>query len=232
MADGTLGQRMRTARERAGLSMREVGVRVAEQINRPEGPISAQAVQQWEVGKKTSAGFIPVEPGLDTLIAFAIVVGCDLMWLLKGIEPEGTGGATPPRGRVVAVLTTQQAARIPIDYHSKETLHTQVDCSKRSFGFTVFDRRNETEFQIGDKVVIDPAGKPEPGVMVFAVVGGEPIFARFTSPRRSGKHWTCVLQSLNSAWGIKTLSSKAGDRIVGVMVDHSKPGSHPRHVPS
>jgi SOS-response transcriptional repressor LexA len=211
--------------------MEEVGRRVAEQINRPEGPFSAQAVQQWELGKKAKGLVIPVEPDLDTLIAFAMIVDCDLIWLLKGIEPEGREGqAAPTRGRVVAIITAEQAARTPIDYASNDTMHTQVECSKRSFAFTVFDRSNEPEFHVGDRVVLDPAGRKEPGAMVLAVVGGEPVFARYVNPQKRGKNWTCTLQALNRAWGSKHASSRDGDRIVGVMVDHAKPGSHPRHT--
>lgn len=231
MTDGTLGQRMRTARQRADLSMEEVGRRVAELINRPEGPFSAQAVQQWELGKKAKGETTYIEPDVDTLIAFSRVVSCDLIWLLKGIEPEGTEGISVPRkGRVVAIISAQQATKTPIDYSAEETFHTQVECSKRSFAFTVFDRRNEPEFLVGDRVVIDPAGKLEIGSMVFAVVGGEPIFARYTRPQKRGKYWSCILEALNRTWGVKPASSKDGDRIVGVMVDHSKPGSHPRHA--
>lgn len=229
--DGTLGHRMRTARERAGLSMAEVGRRVADIINRPEGAYSAQAVQQWELGKKTKKeGTVFVEPDLDTLIAFSTVVACDLVWLLKGIELAGPASAIPAKGRVVPIISSQQAGSTPIDYKSKETLHTQVDCSKRSFAFVVFDRRNEPEFQIGDRVVIDPDVKPEPGAMVFAMVGGVPIFARHVNALARGKTWTCTLQPLNRAWPDEFANSKNGDRIVGVMVDHAKPGSHPRHV--
>lgn len=118
MADGTLGQRMRTARKRADLSMAEVGRRVAEAINRPEGPYSAQAVQQWEVGTKKKGETIHTQPDLDTLLAFANVVGCeDLNWLLRGIDTNASGGVTniPTRGRVVAVITAEQAMRQPIE---------------------------------------------------------------------------------------------------------------------
>jgi transcriptional regulator with XRE-family HTH domain len=143
MADGTLGQRMRTARQRAHFSMAEIGRRLAEAINRPEGPFSAQAVQQWEVGtKKKGEPTIPTQPELDVLVAFSQIVGCDLVWLMTGVEPTGGSSAAPERGRVVAIITQQQASQKPIDYASKQTLHTQVECSKRSFAFTVFDRRN------------------------------------------------------------------------------------------
>jgi SOS-response transcriptional repressor LexA len=105
---------------------------------------------------------------------------------------------------------------------------TPVERSRRAFPFLVWDDRNAPEFRAGDRVVIDPNVKLTPGVMVLAAVGGEPVFARYTQPRKRGSHWACVLSSLNPASGEMSASSKAGDRIVGVMVDHSMPGSSPR----
>jgi hypothetical protein len=42
-------------------------------------------------------------------------------------------------------------------------------------------------------------------------------------------HWTCVLKALANTWPAETASSRAGDRIIGVMIDHDKPPSHPRY---
>ena len=213
--------------------MEEVGRRVAEAINRPAGPYSAQAVQQWEVGSKKDGETVHVYPDIDALVAFASIVNCDLVWLLKGIEPSRTEGETqiPTKGRVVAIITPAQAIKRPIDYKSDVYRHTYADCSKQTFGFAVFDRRNAPEFDIGDHVLIDPARNPEPGVMVLAAVNGEPIFARYTKPQKKGKDWVCELEALDeAAWGSQPASSKNGDRIIGVMVDHAKSGSFPRHT--
>jgi transcriptional regulator with XRE-family HTH domain len=231
MADGNLGRRMRTARKRAGLSLDEVGKRVAAAINRPAGPFTVQAVQQWEVGTKRKGGTIYVEPDTDTLKAFATVVGCKLTWLITGVEVEESGGSAelPKKGRVVAIISPEQASQKPIDYETEDHIYTAVNCSKTTFGFEIFDTRNSPEFEPGDRVLIDPTGKKEPGVMVFAVVRDEPIFARYTKPQKRGSSWTCVLEPLSSNWNTERASSKDGDRIVGVMVDHSKPGSHPRY---
>lgn len=232
MADGNLGRRMRTARKRAGLSLEEVGKRVAEATNRPGGPFSVQAVQQWEVGTKRKSGTIYVEPDTDTLKAFARVVRASLTWLITGVEVEKANGGSaelPTKGRVVAIISPEQAAQKPIDYATEDHVYTQVNCSKTTFGIEIFDTRNSPEFEPGDRVIIDPSGKKEPGVMVFAVVRGEPIFARYTKPQKRGRNWACVLEPLSGNWNVEKASSREGDRIVGVMVDHSKPGSHPRY---
>src|SRR5262245_28565409 len=103
MHNGTVGHRMRTARKRAGISMERVGKLLAEAINRPEGPFSAQAVQQWEVGA--------TDPTIDTIRAFVAIPGLlqedrDITWLITGvrIHPVGEDQATEPpaKGRVVA----------------------------------------------------------------------------------------------------------------------------------
>ena len=72
----TIGDRMRVARQQANLSMEEVGKSVAQKINRPQGAYSPQAVQQWEKNGTS--------PDLETVAAFAELVGCDLSWLIRG----------------------------------------------------------------------------------------------------------------------------------------------------
>lgn len=223
---------MRSARQRAGLSMREVGVRVAEAIGRAT-PFTPQNVQQWEVGKKTrGAKAKEVSPGPEALLAFARLVGLrDTTWLVSGIDlsPENNiEESIPTQGRVVAIITPEAAIKRPINYETNQRVHTQVNCSKKSFGFTVFDRRNAPEFMPGDRVICDPLVQPEPGAMVLAVAGGHPVFARYTEPRVRGGRWVCKLEAIDRAWGFVDASSKAGDRIVGVMVEHTKLGPHPR----
>jgi transcriptional regulator with XRE-family HTH domain len=233
MHNGTLGLRMRSARLRAGLSMREVGVRVAQAIGR-RTPFSAQNVQQWEVGKKTKGALpIAVTPTPEALLAFARLVGLpDTTWLVSGVElaGEGTAETAPTKGRVVAILEATAAAKRLLNYQSNQHVHTTVDCSEKSFGFVVFDLRNAPEFQVGDRVIIDPVVPAEPGMMVFAVVDGAPIFARYTAPKKVNKgHAEFVLEPLDQAWGPLPAATRSGDRIVGVMIEHTKVGPRPRY---
>jgi SOS-response transcriptional repressor LexA len=223
---------MRSARNRAELTLREVGIRVAQAIGRRE-PYTPQNVQQWELGKKVKGGkTIPVDPSNEALHAFALLVGLrDTTWLVSGVEVTQSDAMerVPAQGRVVAMITAEAAIERPINYHSDQHFHTQVSCSKKSFGFTVFDRRNQPEFELGDRIVIDPEAKREPGMMVFAVVGGRPVFACYTEPRVRKDHRICNLQAIDKKWGAVEASSKAGDRIIGVMVEHTKLGPHPRY---
>ncbi len=234
MHNGTLGLRMRNARKRAGLSLKEVGIQVAQAIGR-RTPFTPQNVQQWEVGKKTKgAEPIAVTPSPEALLAFARLVKLtDTIWLVSGVEIAGSTATEPipTEGRVVAIIKPDAAIKKPINYQSDQRVHTQVNCSERSFGMEVFDRRNMPEFQLGDRVVFDPIVKPEPGVMVFAAVDGAPVFARYTEPTHRKGQWICKLQALDRAWGFVEADSKNGDRIIGVLVEHTKLGPRPRYAP-
>lgn len=224
MQNGTLGSRMRAARLRVRpkLSLREVGQRIAAAINRPEGPYSAQAVQQWEKDE--------TEPDIPTLIAFAQLVGANLEHLLTGLQVlplEGGGafGTFPDRGRVVPMITIDQATDTPIDYRSDELMHTRSPCSKKAFLIRVFDRRNSPEFEPGDLVLLDPAKKPDPGEMALARVNGRPVFGKFVR-RGRGKTTGVAIDPLNPDWDRVELGKS--DRIIACMLDHTKPGSRPR----
>src|SRR5262245_38328791 len=153
MHNGTLGLRMRAARKRAGLSMKEVGIRVAQAIGRRTA-FTPQNVQQWEVGKKTKgAEPIAVTPSPDALLAFARLVGeTDTTWLVSGVrlEPRSEAENIPTQGRVVSIISPAQALKKPINYESNHQIHSQVDCSDKAFAFAVYDLRNAPEFQIGD----------------------------------------------------------------------------------
>ena len=229
MSDGSLGQRMRQARRRAKLTLEGVGKRLGAMVNRPQGPYSAQAVQQWEKDETV--------PDVPTIRAFADLVRCDLNWLITGIFttplPEnGQGvervyGTTLPGGRVVAIIDTLKAVSDPIDYESEESLHTRNPVSKKGFAIRIFDKRNAPEFEEGDVVVIDPDKKPQPGEMVFAVIDGEPVFGEYLRLGRQKSRPAVALAALNSRWEQQDLGDK--DRVVGTMTEHTKAGGFPRH---
>jgi hypothetical protein len=50
MAENTLGQRLRAAAEKAGLTQREIGIEIANRIGRPR-PFTEAAVGQWYADK-------------------------------------------------------------------------------------------------------------------------------------------------------------------------------------
>src|SRR5262245_23764400 len=109
----TLGQRMRAAADTADLTQEEVGAEVAERIGRRR-PFSAAAVGQWYADKH--------KPTYQVLIAFAKLVSADLVWLQTAVG--GGAGQLPREGRIVPVIAMEQAIKLPIEYFSKDTVHT------------------------------------------------------------------------------------------------------------
>lgn len=202
----TLGTRLRTARQRAGLTLEQVGRHVG---------VSPQAVQQWEKDR--------TEPSAERLNTIAQLTAVNIQWLLTGLVVSGVTdqehssyGSISRGGRVVPMLSLSQAMSEPIQRDSADKVHTHFPCSKNAFALPVFDRSNSPAFEIGDNVVIDPDVRPVPGDMVLAVVSGHPIFAKYTlrAPR------VAELQPLNADWPSVTLEDDA--RLIGVMTEHAR----------
>lgn len=199
---------MRAAAELAGLTQREIGIEVAKMVGRSR-PYTEAAVGQWYADKHE----LPV----SALVAFSRLVHADLMWLQTGI---GGLGQLPREGRVVPTITMQQALKVPIDYTSNAMVHTYFPCSDKAFIVPVNDGRNEPDYKIGYKIVIDPLRKPKPGNMVLACIAGEPVFGVYAE--RDDK--LVVIEAINSKWRTETLNTKKGDRIIGTMTEFAGPG--------
>lgn len=207
MAENTLGQRMRSAAEAAGLTQKLVGAKVARLIGR-KSPYSEAAVGQWYANKH--------EPTIEALKAFAKLVGEDLVWLQMGLRGAGK---VPREGRIVPSIALRQAILEPIDYTSDEMVHTYYPCSARAFVLPITDSRNEPQYPAGHKIVIDPEVVPQPGKMVLAVINGRGVVGQY-SERAGGK---VVIVPLNPVWAEETLVRKNGDRIVGTMTEYAGP---------
>jgi hypothetical protein len=203
MPKNTLGQRMRAAAEHAGLKQKRVGVDVAKMIGRPN-PYTEAAVGQWYADKH--------EPEIPALVAFSRLAHADLMWLQTGI---GGLGQLPREGRVVPTITMEQALKIPVDLASNTMVHTYFACSDKAFIITISDSRNEPDYKVGYRVVIDPLVKPKPGKMVLAVIDKEPVFGEYVEG--AGKR--IALQPINVKWPTELLNPKRGDRVIGTMTE-------------
>jgi transcriptional regulator with XRE-family HTH domain len=210
MPNHTLGSRLRTARERARLSLEAVGRHLG---------ITAQAVQQWEKDRTT--------PSTERLTAVAQLTGVNLQWLITGLVVSELGeqdkryfGDIARGGRVVPKLSLARAVADPIDRTASATVHTHFPCSQKAFAITIFDRSNAPFFEIGDTVVIDPDATPNPGDMILAVVGptAQPAFGKYTLKTRHA----AALQPLNPDWPTIDIG-EPGTRIVGVMTEHARP---------
>ena len=97
---------------------------------------------------------------------------------------------------------------------------TMFPCSMTGgFALEIFDRRNATEYEVGDIVVLDAEVEPVPGDMVFAAVDVEkrPVFAKYL-PR--GQH--IVLKPLNPDWGDEVIGpGYLEGRVVAVMTERT-----------
>jgi transcriptional regulator with XRE-family HTH domain len=75
----TLGDRLRKAREHAGLSQTELGAEIG---------VSLSSVSRYEVGQ-----FLPPRP---VLLSWALCTGIDLGWLVSGGTIKSPSSARPP----------------------------------------------------------------------------------------------------------------------------------------
>lgn len=182
--------------------------------------ISPQAAQQWETGRS--------KPALERIPELAALLGVSPLWLAWGIGlreqiEHGTIPALiqPLGGRIVPSINYMDAAQ---DLEAaRETADEQAvahfPCSEDAFRILVWDRSNSPTYDVGHSLIIDPAVKPRPEAMVFAVSGPErvPIFGQLRIGRHDGGlKYTIV--PLNAAWPEHDVTP---DQIIGVESEHA-----------
>jgi transcriptional regulator with XRE-family HTH domain len=155
---GALSTRIRAARARSRLSLKEVAQRIS---------VSDSAISQWETGRTV--------PTIQKLADFAHATGADLGWLRTGIKR--TRAAT----RRVPKLTLSEATKTPLLDLSPypADVWTHFPCSPAAFALEIFDQANAPEFQKGDLVIIDPVAAAYLDDMVLvARRAAAPLFGR------------------------------------------------------
>ena len=167
-----LGRRMRTARERATLSVEDVATGLR---------LTASAVRQWEAGQKF--------PTRDNLWEFAQLTSVDLAWLQTGIGTEDLDLLRKMAGRFAPVPLLDPSLAIGDWANGKRPESTSWvvpswQCSDRAFAVEIFDSRNSPVYEKSDIVIIDPVAVPEPDDMVLARIffrtrPVKPVFAKF-----------------------------------------------------
>jgi transcriptional regulator with XRE-family HTH domain len=158
----TLADRIREARQSAGLSQRAVGASC-------NPPISGQAVYKWEKGKA-----IPSAEDLDIL---AQLTGRSVKWFLYGIENIPNGGSLVDAsgvGRDVPSVDFNQVFRLleGDDRVKRQTVRTNFPSSDRAFQTYIGDDANDPVVLEGDSVIIDHGRPPRPGLYIAAAVFG------------------------------------------------------------
>ena len=224
----TMGDRLRFARESAELSLEAVGEALG---------ITRSAVSQWETGK--------TYPSRKSLVQFAELTSFAVVWLESGSVSVRTRDESlwSHNSATVPLITSSQAAdegdlraflgelylrfstALATATHKGAAdlpymVTTRFPCSMTGgFALEIFDRRNATDYEIGDIVMLDAEVEPVPGDMVFAAVDVEkrPVFAKYL-PR--GQH--IVLKPLNSDWGDEVIGpGYLEGRVVAVMTERT-----------
>jgi SOS-response transcriptional repressor LexA len=189
--------------------------------------ISSQAVSQWEAGR--------TRPDSQRLTNLARLFDIRLEWLLDG-RGTTTFEESPSSSKMlhtthVPVIDRAQAGDWMEGKESfvlgtaGEFLHTGLQVSSSTFALVIEDRSMELEFQPGDKVIIDPEVKPQPGDFVVAKRDDdeEATFKKYRV-RNQDEDGRDVIEliPLNSDWPTLMIDQDNPGHIVGTMVEQRR----------
>jgi len=211
-----IGERIRDARARAGLTQQELGGRCG---------VSRAAVAQWENGT--------TQPSLAHLRRVADGLGVWVSWLTgESEDPEGGAqAALASRGRPVPVIDYVQAGAwnaVADPYppgRGMDALVTERTVGPHAFALVVRGDSMEREFRDGDKIIVDPEVAPQPGDYVVAKVDGEgeATFKKYR-PRGADAEGRPVIDlvPLNEDWPVLRIDAARPGRILGTLVEHRR----------
>jgi transcriptional regulator with XRE-family HTH domain len=208
-----VGEAIRGLRKQRGWSQGELGHRLG---------VTAAAVSNWERGiDLTHKRVFDLAPILGVEDPLALLSGNGL--------PEHKANstiaqATNLRDRIVPRFNFETVKRRSETVDYADQVRSHFPCSADSFALIVKDRANEPSLLPGDSVIIDPEIAPEPGDMVFALVGlkREPVLRRLnvvkTEPIAE-----YLLTPINGTWPEYSVGEGAPGEIVGVVSEHTQP---------
>ncbi|SHF04467.1 Transcriptional regulator, contains XRE-family HTH domain [Kaistia soli DSM 19436] len=217
----TLGDRLREARQFAGLSQQVV----ADRLN-----ISVQSVSQWETGR--------TRPAMDRMMLLSELYAVDYEWLVNGGAekrvPKGREFDIEPYRRRVAKMIDwlelksfgQWGRETPTSEIDDTTVLAQRDGIGDLFALSVADKSNSPDYIIGDLVIGDTGITAEPGDMVFFRGLDHPLprLRQLRMLRRSKEgDLLADLVPCNPDFLTETISlDDSYDRIIGVLVEHRR----------
>lgn len=217
IADIMMAQRLREAREAVGLTQQKV----AELLR-----ISRSAVSQWENGE--------TQPDIDKIKELCQIYKTSTDWLLRGIDPakvvqnfheSATDFAQVP---LIDFVQAGQWTDIADPYalgQGSEILWTDQNVGKSAFGLTIEGQSMAPEFEPGDKIIVDPDVKPQPGDYVVAKLDNEErsTFKKYR-PRGSDKDGSPIIElaPLNTDWPTLYIDAGHPGHIVGTMIEHRR----------
>ncbi|AWY99580.1 putative HTH-type transcriptional regulator [Rhodobiaceae bacterium] len=235
-ATGLFGERIKIAREEAGLSVAA--------LSRRTGNITASAISQLESGQSKGA-----KP--DNLVALSKALGVEVVWLATGEGPMKKGprsvdqlnetahfmkeaGAedenTEPvdvrrPGRVPLLSWVQAGEWTSVEsafeaHQSDEWVLCPVPHSEKTFVLRVRGASMEPEYHDGDWIFIDPEGASENGshVVVMLDTGKEATFKKLVVEGDEK-----FLEALNPDWPDRVIRINGNASILGVVVFSGKP---------
>ena len=154
----------------------------------------------------------------------AQVLGVNPTWL-----QSGEGGQYDPSVRIEVEGVELLVRRVPLVANKdvpellqngeasvkKAGLMTDADVGPRAFAVEIEGDSMRPLFRPGDRIVVDPDLKPEPGDFVVAQVQGVVTFRKYRARDEDGFE----LAPMNDDWPI-TKSDGESVKVLGVMVEH------------
>jgi transcriptional regulator with XRE-family HTH domain len=213
MAD--LAKRIRVARERAGLTQKEL----ADVFG-----YKPQTVSAWERGEGNSQK--PNAPNPQTLAKIAAITNVSLKWLLTGVEDVVTSVTIPAAeqvaGRVVPSVEWDKIRQFLGGDSSiaEGSARSHFPCGPQSFRTFARDRANVPDLEPGDSLIVDPDQAPAPGEYCLVVVDDELLLRRF---RPRSEH--IELAPYNPDYETKVVP-RDRVQIVGAVTETVRPRRH------
>lgn len=209
----TLGERIRVARESAGLSQTALGRLLG---------ITSQSVNMWEQGKK--------RPSRENIVKLIKITRAPSEWLLYGgpfpeqdengkFVVQGNGGHFVPMLRLVDAIHQREPQP------NAPRIHAYFPCGPRAFHFVLPNNSNAPDYPEGTVWIVDPDRAAEPGRMVLAAHGDpkQPVFGRLRF-ETTGTGRVTVVAPLDKEWP-QARSDIEHVEIIAVMTESIRSGS-------
>lgn len=210
--DMNIAQWIRASREAAQLKQEEL----AERLGKTRGNISA-----WENGRH--------EPSYGQIIEIARLTKHAVPIPGMESEPHRNVSAAEIGQRRIPLISSVQAGRMsealePFPAGAAfEYLLTDLKLSENAFALEIEGRSMEPDFKEGDRIIVDPALRPQPGDFVVAKNGREEATFKKYRPRGVGADGREVFELVPLNDDYPTINSENEPaRIIGVMVEHRR----------
>jgi transcriptional regulator with XRE-family HTH domain len=207
----TVGERIRTARMRLGISQVELARRAG---------VSRGAIYQWESDNTQQIR-------ADKIPRLAAILGVSV----TALQPFGGGTVAPidknQKSNYVVLMRWDELGAIGASGKMKMSaltkpkyLEVDLDISPECMALRVADNSMEPGFREQDIVILDPNLTPRDGdhVLVRLAKTEEHIFRRYV-PRRADAY---DLVAENADYPTVTINAKFPARVMGVLVEHRK----------